>query len=168
MKPFWKTNNFQVRWNEPLGKPECPYAYRWVFIFFGYSIRLHKWIRSDDSRYMHNHSWWFVTLVLKGSYIDVSEKTFVKEHLDLTYKSNGDRNTHIYKDKKEVKDHLKRWSIRYRSAYHTHYVSIPKGGCWTLLITGRPKNKWGFWINNRFMRPLRFFSRYGHPACDEQ
>ena len=66
--PKQKTTNFQFRWNEPLGVAECPYAYRWVFIFFGYSIRIHKWLRSDDKRYLHSHPWFFFTLVLKGSY----------------------------------------------------------------------------------------------------
>lgn len=70
MKPFNKVKNFQIRFNEPLGTAECPYAYRWVLIFFGYSIRIHKWIRSDDKRYFHDHGWWFATFVLKGSYIE--------------------------------------------------------------------------------------------------
>jgi len=135
------TKNFQIRWNEPLGEDNCPYAYRWVLILFGYSIRVHRWIRSDDKRYMHNHPWWFITFVLRGSYKDVS--------------LNG-------------VEYLKRCSLKYRNSMHTHYVEIPKGGALTLLITGKPMNKWGFWIKDRYLRPLRFFSRYGHPACDEQ
>src|SRR4051812_20885395 len=67
-----KVKSFQIRWNEPLGKPECPYLKRWVFVFFGYSIRIHHWIRSDDKRFFHDHPWGFLTIVLKGSYIDVS------------------------------------------------------------------------------------------------
>ena len=34
MKQFGKY--FQIRWKEELGLPECPYLYRWTFIFFGY------------------------------------------------------------------------------------------------------------------------------------
>jgi len=141
MKPFWKTKSFQIRWKEPLGKPECPYAYRWVFIFFGYSIRIHSWIRSDDSRFLHDHGWWFITFVLKGSYIDVSDKG---------------------------RDRLKKFSLRYRPAMHRHYVEIPKGGCITILFTGRPKRNWGFWVDGKFKRPLKYFSRFGHPDCQEQ
>ncbi len=142
MKPFWQTKQFQLRWNEPLGEKDCPYAYRWVFIFFGYSIRIHKWIRSDDKRYPHTHSWWFLTLVLRGAYTDVD--------------SNGKR------------DILKRFSIRYRPATHCHYVEVPNGGCLSILITGKPLHKWGFLVNGRYYRPLRFFDRYGHPPCSEQ
>jgi hypothetical protein len=141
LKPFWKSKPFQLRWNEPLGDKECPYAYRWVFIFFGYSIRIHKWIRSDDKRYMHNHPWWFLTFILKGSYTDVSNKG---------------------------EEFLKRFSFRFRLANHSHYVSIPKTGAVTILITGRPKQKWGFNVNGVFKRPLKYFYKFGHPPCSEQ
>lgn len=144
--PKKKTSKwFQIRWNEPLGEESCPYAYRYVFIFFGFSIRIHKWLRSDDKRHMHTHPWWFMTFVLKGSYTDVSMKDGVT-----------------------VKDEVKRFSMRYRAANHLHYVDVPKEGCISILITGRPKNKWGFWVNNSIKRPLRYFHKFGHPPCDEQ
>lgn len=160
MKSFWKTNDFQIRWNEPLGKVECPYAHRYVFILFGYSIRLHVWKRSDDARYLHSHAWSFYTFVLKGSYTDV----FISEE---NKKRQEDNPTIETKDLLEF-DNLKRFSFRYRPSNHTHYVQIPKEGAVTLLFTSRPHNKWGFWVKNRILRPLRFFSRYGHPPCDTQ
>lgn len=131
----------QFRWNEPLGIPECPYAYRWVLIFFGYSIRIHNFLRSDDKRYFHDHAWWFLTLVLKGSYTDVSPE--------------GD-------------DVLKAGSIRFRKAKHSHYVKVAEGGCWTILITGKPIRNWGFWVDGKFKRPLKYFHKFGHPPCSEQ
>jgi hypothetical protein len=140
-----KTKPFQIRWKEPLGKPECPYMYRWVFLFFNYSIRIHHWIRSDDKRYYHDHPWWFITFVVKGCYTDVSE---------------GKSGVYI--------DTLKRWDLVYRKSKHAHYVLVPPEGCWTVMVTGKPVRKWGFWIGNRFFRPLRYFNKYGHPPCSEQ
>lgn len=144
MKPFWKTKKFQVRWNEPLGRKECPYAYRWVFIFFGYSIRVHRWLRSDDKRYKHNHPWWFITFVIKGEYTDVAR---LSETIDLY-------------------DQVKTFQFRYRKSNHTHYV-VPIPNTWTILLTGKPLNKWGFWIRGRYLRPLRYFKRFGNPPCNE-
>lgn len=138
---------FKFKYKEPLGKSECPYAHRTYLIFFGYSIRIHKWYRSDDKRYMHNHPWWFITFVIKGSYKDVSLGLFKD----------------IYQN-----DYLKRFHIRYRKPNHTHYVEIPKGGCTTILITGRKNKQWGFWVNKRYLRINRYFKRYGHPPCSEQ
>lgn len=132
---------FTFKYREPLGKPECPYAYRTMFIFFGYSIRIHQWIRSDDKRFMHDHPWWFITFVLKGSYVDISP--------------NGE-------------DQLNQFSFRYRKANYQHYVDVPKSGAVTILLTGKRERRWGFWINDKFKRPSKYFKIYGHPACDEQ
>ena len=138
-----KLKHIQLRWNEKLGKAECPYMRRYVLNLYFFAIRLHIWIRSDDKRYMHDHAWNFASLVLRGSYTDVSDKG---------------------------RDKMGWLSLRYRKATHAHYVDVPKGGCTSLLITGRPFRKWGFYIPGRekLLRPLRFFSRHGHPACDEQ
>lgn len=145
MEPKQKTKQFQIRWKEPLGEAECPYAYRYVFLFFGFALRIHIWKRSDDKRYMHSHPWWFITFVLKGSYTDV-------------YDAQG-----------QVKrDRLSRFSIRFRPASHRHYVDVPKSGCITILLTGRPIQKWGFWIDGKMKRPLKYFHKFGHPLCDEQ
>ncbi len=144
-EPAKRTKSIQLRWNEPLGVKECPYAYRYVLILWGFSVRVHKWVRSDDKRHMHTHPWWFWTFVLKGTYTDVSMKDGITS-----------------------RDTLKRFNVRYRPANHLHYVEIPPSGAWTILITGRPLNKWGFWVNGSIKRPLRFFHRYGHPPCSEQ
>lgn len=137
-KPFKK---FQIRWKESLGRPECPYLFRWTFIFFNYSIRLHHWIRSDDKRHFHDHSCNFVSIVLKGSY------------------------TNVMPDKRV---YVKRGSIWYANALQKHYLDIPKGGAWTLLFCGRPYHKWGFYVNGHKWRPLRYFSKFGIPGCNIQ
>jgi len=101
----------------------------------------YHFIRSDDKRYMHDHGWSFLTLVLKGSYTDVSP---------------------------DGRDVMKAGSIRYRKATHAHYVDVPEGGCWTLVFSGRSKRKWGFWVDGKFKRPLKYFHKFGHPPCSEQ
>jgi len=132
---------FDIRWNEPLGRPECPYMRRYILNLWLFSVRLHIWYRSDDKRHMHNHAFSFLLFVLKGSYTDVQEGGI---------------------------DKLTTGSIRWRHAAHMHYVGNPKPGTVTLLFCGPRVRKWGFKVGSRIMRPLRYFSRYGHPACDEQ
>lgn len=140
-------------WNDPLGRPECPYMHRYMINFGLFSIRLHVWHRSDDKRYMHDHSVSFITMVLKGRYEDVSME---------------------YPGGPKIYDRMNRWAIRYRHADHLHYVHIlNRKPTITLGLYGRRKRKWGFWVENekhptgRWFRPLRFFSRYGHPPCEE-
>ena len=138
VKPF---RPFQVRWKEPLGEPECPYMVRWVFNFWLFAIRIHHWIRSDDKRFFHDHPWGFITIVLQGGYTDVSPTG---------------------------RDKLSAGSIRYRNAKHQHYVEVPEGGAWTLLLSGPQIRNWGYWIEGKMKRPLKYFHKYGHPPCHEQ
>lgn len=137
-----KFKKFQIRWAEKLGRPECPYLIRWTFIFFNYSIKLHHWIRSDDKRFFHDHSCNFLSIILKGSYTNITP--------------NG-------------KINVKAGSFWYARADFRHYLDIPKEGAWTLLSCGRPWRKWGFWTkDNQMMRPLRYFNKFGIPDCEVQ
>ena len=138
-KPFG--NVFQIRWAEKLGRQECPYLIRYTLIFFGYSIRIHHWIRSDDKRFFHDHACDFLSIVLKGHYTNVTPE-----------------------GRKEVK--AGNWW--FFKADYKHYLDVPKGGAWTILFCGRPYRKWGFWVNGHLWRPLRYFHKYGVPECDVQ
>jgi hypothetical protein len=62
---------FQVRWAEKLGYPDEPYLIRWTFILFGFSMRIHHLIKSDDNRYFHDHSADLLSIVLRGRYWNV-------------------------------------------------------------------------------------------------
>jgi len=125
---------FQIRWKESLGRPECPYLYRWTFLFFGYSVRLHHWIRSDDKRFFHDHACNLISIILKGFYLNVTPKG---TYLALAFRP------------------------RYMNALQRHYLDIPCGGAWTLLLCGQPYHKWGFYVNGHKWRPLRYFHKFG-------
>jgi hypothetical protein len=127
-----------LTWGQKLGLPECPYMRRWVLNMGRFSIRIHHWYSSDDHRAWHDHPWWFWTLVLRGGYTDVSP--IGRENL---------------------------WAGRWasRPALHRHTVEVWPGGCWTLVITGRPVRKWGFWPNGKFKKANKYFLEHGHHPC---
>ena len=168
------SNLFQIRWKEKLGNPNCPYLYRWSLIFFGFSIRLHHWIKSDDNRYFHDHSCNLVSIVLKGYYYNVTparedsepynggEKVMAK---DLDRHTTHFRNeTYNYVEGlfNSSKNFLHfRNSIWYSKATKRHWLCIPEGGAWTLLLCSRPYHKWGFYVNNHKWRTLRYFNKFG-------
>lgn len=147
--------------------------YRWVFNFFLFSIRIHHWIRSDDKRFFHNHPWAFLSIIIRGGYTDVSWRGTYLPNDSLVTNSKHDIAakygclTLRGRDIVEL-DNVEAGDIRFRRSNHRHYVDAPKEGCWSLLICGPAIRKWGFWVNNKFYRPLRFFSRHGHPPCSEQ
>lgn len=138
-RPGWRPG---FTWGERLGVPECPYMRRWVLNLgpLG-SIRLHRWHASDDHRAFHDHSWWFVTLVLKGGYTDISP---------------------------QGRDRLRAGSARFRRAHHRHTVEVDPGGATTLMVTGPWRRKWLFWaLDGSWHEGVRaYFRRFGHPPCD--
>lgn len=125
--------------NEPLGDPACPYCYRWVLNLGLIAFRLHKWVASDDLRYHHDHPYWFITFVLRGSYINITD--------------GGE----------EV---LKPGCVRFRRAEHRHAVKLVSKSCCTFLISGPPLRKWGFWVKGKFMRREVYFQKFGSHQCD--
>jgi len=159
MKGSTNTNRFrvfQIRWKEKLGYPENPYLIRWTIILFGYSIRLHHWLRSDDCRFFHDHSSNLLSIVLYGHYWNVKPAIINK---DPTFGERKFRTEGIFNSWKNILNLRK--SVWFSKATEQHYLSIPKTGAWTLLFEGRPYRKWGFWVNEHKWRPLRYFSKYG-------
>lgn len=69
----------------------------------------------------HDHPWWFVTVLLKGGYL---EKQNHGDEARLKRRYPG--------------------QILYRPASHAHDVITPFGRSWSLVVTGRKAHKWGF------------------------
>lgn len=138
-----------VTWGQWIGRDECPYMRRWVFNFGLGSLRVHHWYKSDDDRHLHDHPWWFVTVVLKGGYTDVSAADgFLDAEATRRY------------------DHLSAGSVRFRRALHAHTVQVDPGGCWTIMLTGRHSRDWGFYVGGAWKRMRAYFRDHGHHPCE--
>ena len=172
LRPFKK---FQIRWKEKLGYQDCPYLIRWTFIFFGFSIRIHHWIKSDDDRFFHDHSSDLISIVLKGHYWNVTpiypnEPPIMKIKPVAGMLPKGVKIISVYnKTENYVEGIFNSWwnffhfwkSIWFSKAESQHYLKIPKGGAWTLMFEGRSKQNWGFFVNRHKWRPLRYFHKFG-------
>jgi len=126
-------------WGQKLGQKDCPYIQRWVLDLGFCSFRLHRWLGSDDPRHFHDHPWWYISLVLFGSYNDVSPK-----------------GAHVRKP----------GTIAFYRATHQHTVKLTSKTCFTILLTGPEKRVWGFWVKGKFKKRNRYFYDYGHIPCD--
>jgi hypothetical protein len=130
-----------IIWNQELGKSECPYLQRWALETKWFTVRLHHWISSDDQRHYHDHPWWFLTLILRGGYTDISP--------------SGEQR-------------MTAGSIAFRPAEHRHTVRVDAGGCWSLMLTGPDSRVWGFWVKGRFRKRNKYFFEWGQHPCDQQ
>ena len=120
-----------------IGGPDDPYLLRWYVIPRNpvLNVYLHKFCRSDDDRALHDHPWWFLSLILRGRYDEITEQG--------TRRRNAG-------------------SVAYRPAEWRHRVRLLDGRtyvdgrilvnplpCWTLIVTGRRLRTWGFWCREK-------------------
>lgn len=116
-----------------IGCRERPYMLRWYMIPRNgwLNIYLHKFVRDDDDRALHDHPWWFVSVMLRGQYNEIREE--------------GDRG-----QVRSAPD------IAFRKATHRHRVVLDQRDgkyvpCWTLVVTGPKERTWGFWCPKGFV-----------------
>jgi len=53
-----------------------------------YEVLLHKIYRADEDPHLHNHSWWFRSMIIKGGYVERKLNLYNKEV--LIERINGD------------------------------------------------------------------------------
>lgn len=87
----------------------------WEFKLF--KIRLHQMFNADPELMLHDHPWWYISIILSGGYGETSSNGFKYYHAG---------------------------SVLFRKASWKHRLSTVDRGTWTLVIHGKAKNKWGF------------------------
>lgn len=100
-------------------------VYLWKFLLAehdGERLYLHRFMRSDEDRELHNHPWPGRSLILVGGYLEERrEADRVVEHVYAP----GDINA--------------------LEANTFHRVDLLERDCWTLFWTGPKEQSWGFW-----------------------
>jgi len=95
-------------------------------------IRLHRILRSDDARALHDHPWWSCSILLRGRYTEIVPVRQVQHPL-------LDRS---------VNQHFIRRPFRpvFRRANTRHRLEIEPGqAVWSLFIHGGRGRAWGFY-----------------------
>lgn len=121
-----------------IGEPDDPYIHRWWVIPRNrwFNIYLHKIMRSDDDRALHDHPWWNVSVVLRGGYME--------------HTARGER---IWRGV---------GSIVPRGAITAHRLEIqPEHApiAWTLFLTGPRIRTWGFHCPQGWVPWFEFVSK---------
>lgn len=135
--------------HQVISNHDAPYLRRWYLIPRNrwLNLYLHHFVGSDDPRGLHDHPWWFASLVLVGSYIEVTAT-------GCTHRRGG--------------------SVAVRRATHRHRVCLPTDRrgreipCWSLVVTGPHLREWGFWCP-RHRAEYRFipWHQFGAGGCAE-
>jgi hypothetical protein len=118
--------------DEIIGPRETPYMLRWWIVRKPpyCNVYLHKFMRSDDERALHDHPWTNASILLKGSYI---------EHLKTGPVVRCPGAIYFRRAHKAHRVQL----FPYVDV-GTHIVSNTEMPVWTLFLTGPKVREWGF------------------------
>jgi hypothetical protein len=118
-----------------IGGIDNPYMYRWWIIPRNsvFNVYLHRVVRDDDDRALHDHPFASVSLCLDGRLGEV----YAKDVDGLGVPTEVDRFVHP-------------GDVVWRGARFAHRLFLPRsttdsGEAWTLFITGPRIREWGFW-----------------------
>ena len=96
------------------------YLLRWHVIprNIWFNIYLHNLRHSDEDRALHDHTWWNISIILKGQYLEITP---------------------------EGRFYRKRGAFILRKPESLHRLEIRPGQpAWSLFITGARVREWGF------------------------
>jgi hypothetical protein len=110
---------------------------------FGCRLVIHQFHRSDNDRHYHDHPWNFISLILKGSYI---------EHFPVG-------NVRLDIPPQDIQQAHQRWDIIKRPKTWKHWVELHKKPnrmlyeeCWTLVLLYGQRRNWGFWTKEGWIK----------------
>lgn len=136
--------------------PDGAYLRRWWLIprnrFF--NVYLHRFLRDDDDRALHDHPWPWLSFLLSGAYI---------EH---TIASGGvHRRTRREEGSLKISTPRRAHRIELVKMLNPLNPDQPRPlSCWTIFITGPRVRDWGFHCSERGWVPWQQFTAEGKPG----
>ena len=133
------------------------YLWRWWILprnpFF--NIYLHKIMRSDDSRALHCHPWHNLSIILKGTYREVTlvDRSWLIQH-------SFDQDTFGEEETVQLSRFAGEWIFRHARTPHRLVVS-PGAPVWSLFVTGPRYRAWGFHLRDRWLHWKDYVAEYG-------
>ena len=139
-RDLWAMNLLDVLFGKPEemnGAGRCPTTlYRWhVLKTRWFDVYIHKFVRDEWALDLHDHPNRFVSIGLKGSFLDWTPFQNDGE-LRLGYCLPT-----LYRAP---------W-IRFFPPEHKRRITVPYGPCWTRVMTFKATSQWGWWHDGYFM-----------------
>lgn len=152
MKPIfgWRNDNlskFVIMHRYDITAPTDPnelYLRRWyIFRCPWFGVMLHKILREDVDRDMHDHPWAFVSFVLRGGYSQERADDYFGEDK--------------YNEKVEWFNRIPHNSF--------HRISwLYRVPTWTLVFTGPKRSSWGFLVDGEWVPYRDYIASGGRPT----
>ncbi len=104
-----------------------------------FGLRIHKILRSDNDRELHDHPFSFVSVILWGGYTQHTISSFDGRDIERFYRPG---------------------SVIFRRAEDAHRLTL-KTPTWTFVIRGRMRRDWGFHTSDGWVHYRKFITSRG-------
>jgi hypothetical protein len=133
--------------NFVIGPKDDPYLLRWWIIPRNrwFNIYLHKIMRPDDDRALHDHPWASLSIILKGGYYEVMP-CGCTEHCSGTRQKWRKPGTFVFRRAEAAHRlmlHIAAYATRWNFDVITGHRPVYRP-CWSLFLTGPRIREWGF------------------------
>lgn len=118
---------------------------------FGIRLVLHQFHRSDNDRHYHDHPWNFISLILKGGYIE--HFPFQGIPIEKVHCAG-----HIIKRPKEWRHWVELLHKPHADGYD-FYIVPEYEECWTLVLLYGQRRDWGFWTEQGWVKNDKYDCR---------
>lgn len=143
-----------------VGGQDNPYLCRWYLIPRNrvVNIYLHHFLRDDDDRALHDHPWFWCSVLLSGNYIEHTiarggihkrrERTAGNIKFSTPWRPHRIELLPLWRVQDDWDDAVDLW------------LKTPdeRAPCWTLFITGPVLRKWGFHCPDKGWVPWQQFT----------
>jgi hypothetical protein len=128
------------------------------------NVYLHQFLGSDDDRALHDHPWWFASLVLKGGYWEYRMGKWAKWRGTGSFAIRPAKTAHRVELDFDIDTFCEQGDEHDWPPSPDVFVYREKPA-WTLIFTGPKVRSWGFYCPNGWQHWWRFDRRNG---CGEQ
>ncbi|AEK09993.1 cysteine dioxygenase [Mycobacterium phage Rey] len=95
------------------------------------NVYLHQFLGSDDDRALHDHPWWFASLILKGGYWEHRKTGWATWRAPGSFAIRRPKTAH-------------RVELDVDTVYSFEHDTWLEKPAWTLIFTGPKIRSWGF------------------------
>lgn len=130
-----------------------PYLHRWyVFKTKRITLFVHKFVRSDEDRALHDHPWAFLVIPIWRGYTEHSDRL-------VRYERAGDARRFPV-----INRVLPFLGTRYRDFFYRHRVELKRDArgeplpAWSIFFHFTRRREWGYWLPSGFMLHNQWWS----------
>jgi hypothetical protein len=131
-----------------------------------FAVYLHEFYRSDNDRCLHDHTWPFTTIILRGGYWEVVpiDEGCGRRDAWQDFGIGGWEDWRLAPTERLWRPlgYVGRYSAR-----HAHRIEVDpeKPKPWSLVIVGRKSRAWGFWGPGGW---IKWEKGHPNPICERE